>query len=405
MSSRRKFLGQVASSLGTLAIPGAVAGANDRVRIGIIGYGARGADLAAEAVVCAHTEVAAVCDIYTAHRERALQRIPGCKVFDDHRLLLENNGIDAVLIATPQHLHAEHFIDTLSAGKHVYLEKTMAFTIEDAQRMRAAWLRVRGKQVVQIGHQSCSSGQAADAADFLRNGNLGRITAINAAMYRNTPHNKPPWSRPIYPDMTPENVSWTRFLGGAPATRQNVPFDANRYVNWRLYWDYSGGNVYESMSQQAAFWWRALHLQIPSAVTMTGGVFLWKDGREVPDTMTVSIEQPEELLFTWTSGAGNGNPGVTEHVLGTDGSIFRTATQIRYLPEKLNRPQAETMIGQRPTRPSAHMQNFLDCIREGREPNCPFEIGYKVSIACRMAIESYVQRRTVYWNPETEDIV
>jgi predicted dehydrogenase len=318
---------------------------------------------------------------------------------------LDDKSIDAVLIATPQHLHAEHFIDALSAGKHVYQEKTMAFNVEDAKRMRAAWVRVRAKQVVQIGHQSCSSGQAADATDFLGNGNLGRITAINAAMYRNAPHNRPPWSRPVYPDMTPENVSWARFLGSGSATSPDTPFDAFRFVNWRLFQDYSGGNVYESMSHQAAFWWRALRLQIPSAVTMTGGVFLWKDGREVPDTMTVSMEQPEELLFTWTSGFGNGNPGVTEHVLGTDGSIFRTATQIRYAPEKMNRPSVETMIGHRPTLPRAHIQNFLDCIREDREPNCPFEIGYKVSIACRMAIESYLQRRTVYWDSETEEIV
>ena len=401
MSSRRKFLGQVASGLGTLAIPGTVAGANDRVRFGIVGYGARGADLAAEALGCPRTEIAAVCDIYGGHRERALQRIPGCKVFADYRLMLEENSIDAVVIATPQHLHAVQFMDALRAGKHVYVENTMAFYVEEAKQMHAAWLYARGRQVVQIGHQSCSSGQAVDAADFLRNGDLGRITAINAAMYRNTPHNKPLWSRPIYPDMTSASLSWEHFLGPADRTA----FDASRFVNWRLFWDYSGGNVYESMSHQAAFWWRALHLGMPSAVTMIGGVYLWKDGREVPDTMTVSIEQPEELLFTWTSGAGNGNPGVTEQVLGTDGSIFRSATQIRYVPEKMNRPQAEIVTGQRPTLPRAHMQNFLDCIRDGKEPNCPFDIGYKVSIACRMAIESYLQRRTIYWNSEKEDIV
>ncbi|HEX4808074.1 MAG TPA: Gfo/Idh/MocA family oxidoreductase [Bryobacteraceae bacterium] len=401
MSSRRKFLGQVASSLGTLALPGTVAGANDRIRLGIIGYGARGADLAIEATACPHTEIAGVCDIYSAQRDRALQRFPDCKIYADHRLLLEDNSIDAVLIATPQHLHAEHFIGAVLAGRHVYQEKTMAFTVDEAKRMRDAWLPVRGKQVVQIGHQSCSSGHAIDAANFLRNGNLGRITAINAAMYRNTPHGRPQWSRPVYPDMTPENIFWDRFLGSTP----EMPFNANRYMNWRLFWDYSGGNVHESMSHQVAFWSKALGLQIPFAVTMTGGVYLWKDGREVPDTMSVSMEQPEELLFTWTSGFGNSNPGITEHVLGTDGSIFRTPLQIRYSPEKMNRPQAETLAGPTATPPRAHMQNFLDCIRSGKEPNCPFEIGYKVSIACRMAIESYLQRRTVYWNSEKEEIV
>ena len=138
---------------------------------------------------------------------------------------------------------------------------------------------------------------------------------------------------------------------------------------------------------------------------MTGGVYLWKDGREVPDTMSVSMEQPEELLFTWSSGAGNGSPGVTDDVMGTEGSIFRNATQIRYLPEKVNRREAEPIIGRTQTLPRAHVENFLDCIRGSKEPNCPFEIGYKVSIACRMAIESYFQRRTVYWDSEKEEIV
>jgi predicted dehydrogenase len=137
---------------------------------------------------------------------------------------------------------------------------------------------------------------------------------------------------------------------------------------------------------------------------MTGGVYLWHDGREVPDTMTVSMDQPEDLLFTWTSGFGNSSLGVTEHVLGTDGSISR-GVQIRYSPEKLNRPQGEALLGSTPTPPRAHVQNFLDCIRSGREPNCPFEVGYRVSIACRMAIESYRQQRTVRWNPQSEEIV
>ena len=81
-----------------------------------------------------------------------------------------------------------------------------------------------------------------------------------------------------------------------------VPFDARRYRNWRFFWDYSGGNVYENMCHQVSFWYKVLGLQIPSAVTMTGGLYLWLDGREVPDTMTVSMQQPEDLLFTWTPG-------------------------------------------------------------------------------------------------------
>ncbi|NUN02451.1 MAG: gfo/Idh/MocA family oxidoreductase, partial [Bryobacteraceae bacterium] len=253
---------------------------------------------------------------------------------------------------------------------------------------------------VQIGHQSCSSGQIADATRFADPAAMGKITAIHAHMYRNTPHGKPQWTRPLYPDMTAENIIWNSFLGESPRRE----FDPNRYANWRFYWDYSGGNVYENMCHQLAFWYKVLGLQIPAAVTMAGGVFLWKDGREVPDTMNVAMEHSEEILFSWDSGFGNNQLGSSEDVLGTDGTIAR-AQQIRYLPQKINRRDGTEMMGQTKTAPAAHMADFLECARTGKEPNCPFDIGYRVSIACRMAVESYRQGRTVRWDPVKENIV
>ncbi|MGC4055365.1 MAG: hypothetical protein QM757_41560 [Paludibaculum sp.] len=117
--------------------------------------------------------------------------------------------------------------------------------------------------------------------------------------------------------MNPESVLWQSFLGDAP----QHAFDANRYVNWRFFWDYSGGNVYENMCHQLCFWYKILNLQIPKKATMTGGLYLWKDGREVPDTMNVALEQPEDLLWSWDSGFGNDYLGFTEDVLGTDGTV------------------------------------------------------------------------------------
>jgi predicted dehydrogenase len=253
---------------------------------------------------------------------------------------------------------------------------------------------------VQIGHQACSSGQVKDAVEFAKDGKLGKITMVHMHMYRNTPHGKPQWSRPVYPDMTPENIIWKSFLGEAPKR----DFDANRYLNWRFFWDYSGGNIYENMCHQFAFWYKVLGLQVPKAVTMTGGVFLWKDGREVPDTMNVSAEQPEELLISWDSCFGNNALGSSEDILGTDGTISK-GQQIRYAPQKVNRPDGAELIGQTKTPANAHMQNFLDSVRGTATPNCPFEVGYRVSIACRMAVESYRQGRTMKWDPAREEIV
>src|SRR6266851_2280648 len=275
--------------------------------------GARGMSLVQQAIACPNTEFVAFADIYTKRLEAALKSAPAAKTYLDYRYLLDDKSIDAVLIATPQHLHCEHFVAAMDAGKHVYQEKTMAFNPDHAKRMRAAYQKT-GKRTVQIGHQSCSSGQVVDAQQMATPANLGKISAIEMHMFRNTPHGKPQWARPVYPDMTPENILWNSFLGEAPKR----DFDANRYVNWRFFWDYSGGNVYENMCHQVAFWYKVLNLQIPKSVTMTGGVYIWKDGREVPDTMNVSMEQPERMLFSWLSGFGNSSPSMTEQVLGDE---------------------------------------------------------------------------------------
>ena len=145
-----------------------------------------------------------------------------------------------------------------------------------------------------------------------------------------------------------------------------------------------------------------MNLQVPKAVTMTGGIYLWKDGREVPDTMNVAIEQPEEILISWDSGFGNSQLGATEDVLGTDGTISK-GQQIRYTPQKVNRPDGEELVGRTTTSPNAHMQNFFDCIRSGKETNCPFDVGYRVSIACRMAVDSYRTGKTMRWDAKKED--
>jgi len=401
MQSRRNFIGNVATGLaGTLAASN-VLGANDRIRIGIIGPGARGTEILQQAVACEGVECIGAADVYTRRLEDVKKIAPNAKTYLDHRRMLEDKNIDAILIATPQHLHCQHFVDTLSAGKHVYHEKTMAFTVDHAKRMRAAFQKDGGRHTVQIGHQWTSTGAVADAVAFNTPENMGKITMIHGHMYRNTPHGKPQWSRPVYPDMTPENIIWRSFLGES----KQVDFDPNRYINWRFFWDYSGGNVYENMCHQLSFWYKVLDLKIPRAVTMTGGLYLWKDGREVPDTMNVSMEHEEELLYTWDSGFGNDQLKVTEDVLGDNGTISHTQQSIKYAPQKVNRKDGNEMTGATRSDPKAHMQNFFDSIRAGKQPNCPFEIGFRISVACRMAVESYRQGRTMRWDAVKEEIV
>jgi len=401
MQSRRNFIGNVATGLaGTLAASN-VLGANERIRIGIIGPGARGTEILQQAVACEGVECIGAADVYTRRLEDVKKIAPNAKTYLDHRRMLEDKDIDAVLIATPQHLHCQHFVDTLSAGKHIYQEKTMAFTVDHAKRMRAAFQKDAGRHTVQIGHQWTSTGAVTDALNFYKPELMGKVTMIHGHMYRNTPHGKPQWSRPVYPDMTPENVIWRSFLGES----RQVEFDPNRYINWRFFWDYSGGNVYENMCHQLSFWYKVMDLKIPRAVTMVGGLYLWKDGREVPDTMNVSMEHDEELLYTWDSGFGNDQLKVTEDVLGDNGTISHTPQSVKYTPQKVNRKDGNEMVGATRSDPKAHMQNFLESIRGAKQPNCPFEIGFRISIACRMAVESYRQQRTIRWDPAKEEIV
>ena len=404
MDSRRHFLGKVATGLaGTLAaVPARALGASDRIRVGIIGVGDRGLELLNQIRVCANTEVVAFADAYTKRLEKAAHFAPSAAAFTDYRRLLDDTSLDAVVIATPPHLHAEQFCAALDAGKHVYQEKTLANTLAQTRRMRAAYVADRGRHTVQIGHQACSFGHLSDVAQFLAPADrMGQISALVMRHYRNTPRHKPQWARPalLTADVNPQNVAWNAFAGET-ATRE---FDANRFIHWRYFWDYAGGNVSESMSQQLAFWYQALGLQIPRSATMSGGNYLWNDGRETPDTMDVSLDQPEQMLVSWSSGFGNNQLGMTEDLLGSHGTISR-GNHVRYVPQRVNRPDDAERMGHASHLPHAHMENFFDSIRAGREPNCPFETGYRVTVACLMAVESYRTGRTVQWSAETEEI-
>jgi predicted dehydrogenase len=395
----------MAGIAGTLAVPARVLGANDRIRLGVIGPGTRGMQLIRYALKCPNTEIVALADVFTKRLEEAQKAASGAKTYLDYRRLLEDKNVDAVMIATPQHLHCEHFMAALEAGKHVYQEKTMAFSVAHAKLMRAA-RRKAPKLVVGIGHQDCSSPQIAEARAFIDKGWLGKITEIHSHMYRNTPHDRPQWARPVTPEMTPENIIWKSFLGGAP----DRPFDPNRYINWRFFWDYSGGNFYENMCHQLAFWYKVLNLDIPRTVSTVGGVFLWKDGREVPDTMLAGMVHPEEMLFSWDSAFGNRQLGITEDVLGADGAISRAEGQkLRYRPERVNRRDVQEMFSETAQNygvsEQAIVQDFVDCVRSGKEPCGPFELGFRTSITSRMAVESYRQGRMLRWDPVKEEIV
>ncbi|HKW65171.1 MAG TPA: Gfo/Idh/MocA family oxidoreductase [Candidatus Acidoferrum sp.] len=413
MLNRRSFIrnvtGGAAALAGTSVFPPGVLGANDRVRFGLIGAGGRGMDIFKHALKSPNTQAAAVADVYTRRQEEAKKVAPAIQTFSDFRRILDDKSIDAVLIATPQHQHALNFVPAIQAGKDVYQEKTMAFNPDHARRMRRAY--EGSSRVVQVGVQSTSGKTFARAKELATPESLGTITAIHTHHYRNHPYGG--WKRSIPSDCNLDHVVWKEFEGEAAPHE----FDPQRFMNWRFFWDYSGGNVFENMVHQVAFWQKVLGLKIPSHVTMAGYNYL-SPGMEVPDTMNVSMGQPENLLFSWNSAFGNnffGEDGY-DFALGNKGTVIRVTDSVTFQPQgqhghKTEGPAAvggEANIvggGSDDDETAAHMNNFFDCVRSRKEPNCPFALGFSSAIACQMANASLRAGRTVKWDPEKEDIV
>jgi len=410
MPTRRKFMQGIVGGAAAYAAYGfwpseRMLGANDRVRFGLIGSGGRGREILKAALACPNVEAAAVADLYTRRLDQVKQIAPKVKTCQDFRELLDDKSLDAVLIATPQHQHALNFVPAIQAGKDVYQEKTMAFNPDHAKRMRKAF--EGSGRVVQIGIQSTSGAGFLKARELATPDRMGVITAIHTHHYRNAPYGG--WMREIPPDCDTRHLDWKAFEGEATP----CPFDPERYINWRFFWDYSGGNVFENMVHQVGFWYKVLGLKIPRSVTMTGENYL-SPKMQVPDTMNVTMEQSEKIFFTWNSMFGNNFYGEGEDVLlGNKGTIHcHELEEVRYLPQ--GKRGSEVAAKSATTPPdivgggdttNAHMQNFFDCVRSRKEPNCPFELGFRSAIACQMAITSYRHGCTVHWDEKREDIV
>jgi len=398
---RRSFLASAAAGAAAVTLaPSRVLGANNRVRIGIIGSGSRGQEDMRAAIAVPDVEFVAIADVYSRHRDEAKAIAPNAEVYDDPRRLLDRKDIDGVIVATPLFLHSKYFHDTLASGKDLYCEKTMTWDIAEAIACRKA--AETTKQVIQIGMQHESEGDHADAKEWVQQGLPGKITMVEAWMSRNTPHGHGQWVRPVPSDCNPQHVGWDLFLNDRP----KEPFNGNRFINWRLFWEFSGGNITENMVHQIAWITTVLGLKEPLAATMSGGVFSEKDGRQVPDTIAVTLEYPD-LTVVWQSTFSNSHYGLGEHFLGSDGTIEHVSgstdmvtgksdSGLRFYPEKANRPGGETLTGQ--SKGMSHMQNWVDCIRSrNKQTNAPVETGYLSSVAAHMSNLAFREKRRITW--------
>jgi len=397
-NSRRDFIKQAA--LGTasfLAYPAArVLGANERVRLAMIGVGQRGQELLKQTLTLPDAQVVAVADVYARRFDEARKISPGLQTVTDYRRILDMKDIDGVLVASPLHIHARHFLDTLAAGKDLYSEKTMTWSIGEAEQCLDA--SKKSDRIVQIGLQHESEGPLADARKWIAGGMVGKVTQVDSWMSRNSPHGKGQWVREVPADCTAQNVDWKAFLNGRP----DEPFDAFKFLNWRLYWRFSGGNITENMIHQMAWIMSALDLPLPTAAYMSGGVFSEKDGRQVPDTIAVTVDFPNDMVVTFQSTFSNRRYGLGQRILGSDGTIEyvagandmvtgRSEEQVHYYPEDVNRPNGAAIKGESPSQ--NHIANWIDCMRSRKTPNAPVELGYRSAVVAHMANFSYRNKR------------
>jgi predicted dehydrogenase len=417
--NRRDFMAEVGlgvAALGTIpsrrlfAASNRVIGANDRIRVGLIGAGDRGQEDLRSALRQKNVECVAVADVYSRRCEQVKSFLPSIATYDDPMRLLERNDIDAVINATPQHLHAKYFLATLEAGKDLYSEKTLAWDIPDAKACRDA--AKTSKQVVQIGMQDESAGEMWSARQWIRDGLAGKITMVESWMSRNTLEGHGQWVRKVPSDCNPDHVNWDLFLSG----RKKVPFDGYKFINWRLFWEFSGGNITENMVHQIGWIISVMNLQLPAAATMVGGVYSVKDGRQVPDTFNVSLEYPDDVLVVWQSTFSNSRYGLGERLLGSRGTIEHLSGSndmetgnhkndnplsdeenapgpVFYYPEKINNPHGVELQGKNPG--VNHMANWMSCIRDRKQPNGTVEIAYLAAVACHMSNLAYKQKRRV----------
>lgn len=262
---------------------------SDRVRLGVIGVGTRGNLLLEHLLRTPGVEVAALCDDYAPHLQNGMARVKTARGFTDYRQMLDMPGLDGVLIATPLYLHARMCLDAFSAGKHVFCEKSLAYTIEECQAIADAY---RGsKKVFQIGHQRLFSPAFLRALELVRRGEIGQITQIRAYWHRSDN-----WRRPV-PD---------------PALE--------RRLNWRLYRAYSCGLMTElgSHHMQVANWFLEAH---PASCVGYGSINYWKDGRELYDNVNVVFRYANGTQVIYDSLISNRLYGSEIQIMGPKGTI------------------------------------------------------------------------------------
>jgi predicted dehydrogenase len=419
---RRDFLKSTAATA-ALAAPGLISaqGANNKVNIGWIGVGTRGN----AGIDWLHSaspndvNLVAVCDTFDGYIARAKDRVKTIwgnmpDTYKDYRQLLANKSIDAVYIMTPEHLHHDMAIAALKAGKHVYVEKPLAHTIEEGWDIIDAWKK-SGK-VCQVGTQNRSSSLYKQAKEWVQKGMIGDCHYVRAFWYRNSAADNPAWRYKIPPDANEQNSDWAKFLGPAPKR----PFDLQRYYQWRLYWDYSGGISTDLLVHQTDITNFVMGKTLPYSCMASGGITRWTDAnddREVPDTLSAIYDYADKFHINYSCYFGNDQYGYGEQFCGNEGTIEVLNRQdLHYYPQLLKGAAPDRVKARKevhlngpkefgePDGLVSHIKNFIESVRGNEKPVAPVEAGQQAAISGHMATLSLKSGKKVIWDAKTEKV-
>jgi predicted dehydrogenase len=433
MNSRRKFLQTSLLAGAGLSIPSYVdaeslrALANkispsDRLNFAVIGCKGMGwSDMNAHLKI-PNVHCVGLADIDESVLEQRSkdvedQRGKKPKVYRDYRKMLEDKDIDAVIVGTPDHWHCLNLIDSLSAGKHVYVEKPIANTIEECNLMVKAQQRY-GK-LVQVGQWQRSGSQYAEAIDYVKSGKLGQIRLVKTWAYQG-------WMKPVpvLPDgPVPQGVDYDMWLGPAPKR----PFNENRFhFNFRWFWDYAGGLMTDWGVHEIDIALHAMGVKAPKSVMASGGKFAYPDdASETPDTLQTVYEYDGfNMLWEHATGIDGGNYGTTEGIafIGNNATLVVNRGGWKVIPETENKDgQRVNKVEEVPhSRPSGnaleiHAQGFVDAItgNDASKLTCGIETGSIAAINAQMGNIAYKTGKKIYWDdqkgqfsdPESNDLM
>lgn len=395
-NSRRDFLAKSAAGAAmTAASWNKVLGANDKVRLGVIGTGNRGGDVMSWFIKEPDCEVVALCDVYEkAMMEQKEKAKSNPKTYGIHTELLANKDVDAVLIATPDHWHAQIAVDACNAGKAVYCEKPLTYTWQEGHKIIQAVNS--NKTVFQVGLQQRSGTHYAEAKrEYFDSGKIGKVAMVRTYWHGNGYHLR----KPNFTEQ-PAGLDWKRWVGPAKFR----PFNAHQFYNWRAYFDFGGGQITDLFTHwiDVVHWY--LGEEIPISATAAGGVYNYKDGRTAPDTISIQLEYPKEWMATFDATLVPGARGAAIEFMGSGGSLYidRGRYVWQQAPERRQAPPPAVTVQAKKPLEAEHVRNFLDSIKANKTPNSDVVSGHRSALASNLGKIAYLQKRRITFNPSVE---